>query len=398
MQILTFTLRAATAVLAASLISACSSDSTPAASAPVEAGDVVAVVAARAPDFSSGAVSLVNGDSFAAQNNLAATASDIVVRAAGAQFFLIERFGLTTVKRFDLDTPNTPTLPASTQDEGDVDDSNPADLILLSPTKGYLLRYGSGTVWIVDPSATSEADFKTGEIDLSHYDADGVPEMIAGVIDQGLLYVAMQRLEGFASVKNGYVAVIDTGSDEEIVTGDDPGLPGIELPLRSPTGLVRDPASDDLLVIGSGGFDGSFTPQFEGGIARIDTGAFTAELRLDDGTADDPTFGQFGELVAVTGSRAYFTAGTAFGPQSLYRFNPHSDAAPVVVDGFDAQPLGALAVDPLNRLWVARADADAPGITVLDVSGDAETVVRALIDTDLTPINIDFAIVPDLVR
>ena len=227
MQILTFTLRAATAVLAASLISACSSDSTPAASAPVEAGDVVAVVAARAPDFSSGAVSLVNGDSFAAQNNLAATASDIVVRAAGAQFFLIERFGLTTVKRFDLDTPNTPTLTASTQDAGDMDDSNPADLILLSPTKGYLLRYGSGTVWIVNPSATTEAGFKTGEIDLSHYDADGVPEMIAGVIDQGLLYVAMQRLESFASVKNGYVAVIDTGSDEEIVTGDDPALPGI---------------------------------------------------------------------------------------------------------------------------------------------------------------------------
>ena len=92
------------------------------------------------------------------------------------------------------------------------------------------------------------------------------------------------------------------------------------------------------------------------------------------------------------------SAGIAFGPQSLYRFNPLSDAAPVVVDGFNAQSLGALAVDPLNRLWVARADADAPGITVLDVSGDAETVVRALIDTDLTPINIDFAIVPDLVR
>ena len=74
---------------------------------------------------------------------------------------------------------------------------------------------------------------------------------------------------------------------------------------------------------------------------------------------------------------------------------PHNDIDALALNDAD---LGALAVDPLNRLWVARADADAPGITVLDVSGDAETVVRALIDTDLTPINIDFAIVPDLVR
>ena len=400
MTLLKFTPRAAIGLLVTVLISACSSGDNQFRGTP-DASDVSAVVATRASDFSSGAVSLINAETLTGQNNLAPTTSDILVRAAGEQFFVIERFDSNTIKRFDLDTPNTPNTPnltASTQDPDDTAQSNPADLLIVSPTKGYLLRYGSGTVWIVNPSVTSEAGFKTGEIDLSHYDADGVPEMSAGLVDQdqGLLFIAMQRLENFASVKSGYVAVIDIGSDEEVDTGNNPDLPGIELPLQSPTGLIIDPASLDLLAIGSGGFDGSFTPVFEGGIARIDTGAFTAELLLDDGSADSAPFGQFGELVAISGTQAYFTAGEPFAAQTLYRFDPTGDAEPVAVDGFIDQELGALAVDPLNRLWVARADTEAPGISLLDVSGGGETVVGSRINTSLIPINIDFAVLPDI--
>lgn len=395
MTLLKFTPRAAIGLLVTVLISACSSGDNQFRGTP-DASDVSAVVATRASDFSSGAVSLINAETLTGQNNLAPTTSDILVRAAGEQFFVIERFDSNTVKRFDLDTPNTPNLTASTQDPDDTAQSNPADLLIVSPTKGYLLRYGSGTLWIVNPSAETEGDFYIDEIDLSHYDADGVPEMSAGVIDQGLLYVAMQRLENFASVKSGYVAVIDIGSDEEVDTGNNPDLPGIELPLQSPTGLIIDPASLDLLAIGSGGFDGSFTPVFEGGIARIDTGAFTAELLLDDGSAESAPFGQFGELVAISGTQAYFTAGEPFAAQTLYRFDPTTDADPVAVDGFIDQELGALAVDPLNRLWVARADTEAPGISLLDVSGGGETVTGSRINTSLIPINIDFAVLPDI--
>lgn len=380
---------------AASLITACSSGGGDPFSTAPEADDVVAVVAARASNFSSGAVSLVNGGTFVAQNRQGASpTSDIRVRVAGDRYFVIERFGSNRIKRYSLSAPNTATLTASTQGDGDTGDSNPADLLVVSPTKGYLLRYGSGSLWIVNPSATSEAGFKTGEIDLSHYDADGVPEMIAAVIDNGRLFVALQRLEGFAAVKSGYVAVIDLNTDEEIITGDADALPGIELPFRNPTGLVLDPGSDGLLVIASGGFDGSFTPVFEGGIARIHNSSYAVESLLEDGTEDDAPFGQFGELAAVTGDRAYFTAGTPFGPQTLYRFNPTNDTAPVAVDGFAEVEIGPLAVDPLDRLWVGRAETAAPGLNVLDFVDGQESVVDELIDTELTPINIDFLIAP----
>ncbi len=379
---------------AASLITACSSGGDGPFSTAPEADDVVAVVAARAPDFSSGAVSLVNGGTFAAQNNLGATISDIRVRVAGDQYFVIERFGSNQIKRFNLSAPNNATLTASTQGDGDTGDSNPADLLIVSPSKGYLLRYGSGSLWIVNPSATDEAGFYQDEIDLSHYDADGVPEMIAAVIDNGRLFVALQRLEGFAAVKSGYVAVIDLNTDEEIITGEAEALPGIELPFRNPTGLVLDQGSAGLLVIASGGFDGSFNPVFEGGIARIHNNNFSVESLLEDGTADNAPFGQFGELAAVTGDRAYFTAGTPFGPQTLYRFNPTNDTTPVAVDGFAEVEIGPLAVDPLDRLWVGRAETAAPGLNVLDFVGGQESVVDELIDTELTPINIDFLIAP----
>ena len=391
-------LHAALWLLATALVTACSSgNGSPFGNAP-EPEDVVTVVAARAPDFSSGAISLVNGSTLEGQNNLASTISDIRVRTAGEQYFVIERFGSNQIKRFSLNTPNTPNLTASTQGVGETADSNPADLIIVSPTKGYLLRYGSGSLWIVNPSATNEASFFIDEIDLTHYDADGVPEMIAGVVDNGRLFVALQRLESFAAVKNGYVAVIDINTDEEIVTGDDDTLPGIELPFRNPTGLVLDPGNAGLLLIASGGFDGSFNPVFEGGIARIHNSSYAVDVLLEDGTADDAPFGQFGELAAVSGARAYFTAGTPFGAQTLYRFDPTSETAPVAVTGYADVEIGPLAVDPFDRLWVGRAESEAPGLDVLDFMSGEESRVGERIDTELTPINIDFLVVPSLVN
>ena len=53
----------------------------------------VAVIAGRAPDYSSCAISLVNADApYTAQNNLNATISDISVRSGGDHYFRIEKF------------------------------------------------------------------------------------------------------------------------------------------------------------------------------------------------------------------------------------------------------------------------------------------------------------------
>ncbi|WP_420467242.1 hypothetical protein [Panacagrimonas sp.] len=365
-----------------------------------------AVVATRAPDFSSGAVSLVDFEApFEAQNNLPPNgSSDILVRSGGDHYFVIERFNANRVQRFAVSDPSTPVYQNggySTQDADDTTQSNPADLVILSPTKAYLLRYGSDVLWIVNPSATTEAAFKIGEIDLSHYDtADNVPEMTAGLIQDGLLYVLLQRLENFSAVKSGYVAVIDTINDEEIDTDSVSGnLPGIELPVRNPSGIAANPGNDDLIVLAAGGGefvppDFDFVSAFDGGIVRIDTGAFSSELLVDDGSPGAAPFGQLTELAVVAADRAYFYGTEDFASETLFRFDPTSSAAPVAVSVAQDVRLSALSADAQGRLWLGRAELETPGLTVLGFADGTETVIEDRIDTVLTPINIDFVSAP----
>lgn len=362
----------------------------------------VVVVATRAPDYSSGAISLVDVEAFTAQNNLTGTISDISVRSGSGKdhYFVIEKYDTDRIKRYNIGSTGpvlAPGYPYSTQDAGDTESSNPYDLIIASPTKAYLLRYGSGKLWVVNPSATTEANFKTGEIDLSAYDADGVPEMSAAVIKGDRLYVALQRLEFFSATRNGYVAVIDTTTNQEIDTKPGvEGLKGIELPVRNPEALVVSPNGTHILAIAGGGYDDDFAPVYDGGIARIDTSNNTATLLLDDGNVETHPYGQFGDLVLASAERGYFIGSAGFfAGQTLYRFNPsNGSTAPVAVTGFNGVKLGALAIDPTGRLWVGRNETATPGLSVLDISGSSESIVKALVSTTLIPLNIDFVDVP----
>ncbi|MFT6905415.1 MAG: hypothetical protein ACJAS1_002071, partial [Oleiphilaceae bacterium] len=77
------------------------------------------------------------------------------------------------------------------------DASNPYEMHFVSDSKAYILRYGSPSIWIVDPSvsAADEENFKIGEISLSAYDEDRIPEMVAGLISGNKLYVVMQAMD-----------------------------------------------------------------------------------------------------------------------------------------------------------------------------------------------------------
>lgn len=361
-----------------------------------------AIVAGRAPDYSVGAVSVVDTASpFAASNNHAETISDIFVRSGGDHYFLISRYGTDQISRFNPGAPDLPVYTYSTLDAEDTASSNPSDLIIANETKAYLLRYGSGKLWVVNPSATSETTFKIDEIDLSDYDIDGLPDMEAGVIKDGKLYVVLQRLESYNAVKNGYVAVIDVATNEEIDTQpDQDGLKGIELPVQNPSNISVIPGTDKLLVTawGDAGSWPDYVATYTGGLATIDTGTQTASVLLDDGTPETHPFNVFINAAVVSATRGYFISTTntgSDGVQTLYRFNPSdADATPVAVAGLLDKQLGALAVDAEGKLWISRTDDATPGLTVLGFAGGTETVEAPLIDTDLTPINIDFVTLP----
>jgi hypothetical protein len=382
-------------ILPALIAAGCSNGNNNSSAAAIPAAAVVATVA---PDYSSGAVTLAQTSApFNVENNLDATTSDIAVRAAGDHFFLIKRYGTDQIQRYEAATPTTPTYTYSTNDPPGTQDSNPYDIVVLNETKAYLIRYGSGTIWIVNPSATSEANFMIGTIDLSQYNSDGIPEMSAGVINNGKLYVAMQRLQNFAATQDGYVAVIDTNTDTEIDTtgGSGATLLGIDIGVRDPFRLVSVPGSDSVIVGADGGYDASGNPQYFGGIVSIDPdNGYQTTLLVSDttsNTANPHPFGYLSDVTLAANDRGYFIGGAGYGlTQSLFRFDPTTAAfTPVGVADFQGLELSAISVDPSGNLWVGQTPST-PGLSVLGFQNGTETVVEPLIDTSLNPLNIDF--------
>lgn len=377
--------------VSAVILAACGSDNN-GAGEPVDSG---AVIGTRTAGYDAGAHSVLNLDlPIVASNELdGSSSSDVTVVGGAGHFYRLLKFGTNTISRYSVDDPATPIYTYSTESADEDSQSNPYSIIEVSDTKAYVLRYGSGKMWIVNPSAASEAAFKIGEIDLSHYDADGVPEMATALLDGDLLYVGMQRLEFFSATRSSYVAVIDTTTDEEVdtrVAGSDQTLLGIDLGVRNVTGLSRNPDNGEVLAIAVGGYDENFAPVYDGGIVAIDSLDYTVELILDDGDQSAAPYGQFQGLTVAGGGRAYFTASTGFGSTSVYAIDPQSGEL-----GYEGAPvaaladlnLGDIALDSRGRLWVAQLDASAPGVTILDSD---DTILVERVDTVLIPTNIDF--------
>lgn len=367
----------------------CSEETTPSQETTPVAVKANAVVATVAADFSSGAHTVIskdnNGDRVAL-NELLPTDSDITVAAYGSHFYRIEKaFAGNNITKFSTSDPQTPVWQYSTNDAGSAVLSNPHDMIFVNETKAYVLRYGSSTMWIVNPSAETEADFKTGEIDLSAYDsADGVPEMDGGVIVDGKLYITLQRLDGFAVTQTAYVAVFDTATNEEIdanIPGDT--LKGIPLQTRNPTNIVYEPVSNAIFVQGSGSF---FPEEYTGGIEKINLDNFSAILVLDDGDAADHPYGLITELAVFSDTVLYFVGYAAFTDNTLYKLDlSTAEVTATAVTSLINGQIAYLTVDDQGLLWVS----DSANATVRIIDPETDTEVDALF-TNLNPEKIAF--------
>ena len=364
----------------------------PTAGAPVFL-PVTAVAATTAADFASGAHALISGDAsgqFSSLNNLDATSSDITVATYGNHFYRIERQGGgNSITKYAIDAPQTVIWQYSVNETANPAVlSNPHDMIFVSETKAYVLRYNKTKVWIVNPSATSEADFKIGELDLSAYGAvDGTPEMETGFIANGKLYIVLQRLEGVSQqvVNDAYIAVFDVTSDQEIdvnIPGD--ALKGIPLAVRNPTGIAYLPVSNTLFVQGSGSF---FPVKYVGGIETIKLADYTKDLILDDGDDLSHPYGLITSLAVVSPDLLYFVGYESYRVNTLYAMDiVNKTISPVNVSQLIGGQIQNLAVDPQGLLWVSD-NANATVRILNPLSCDELDAVS----TNLNPAKIVFA-------
>ena len=354
-----------------------------------------AFAALRSSDYSSGRIdriSLTDGNTI--NGSYPATLSDIAVTTDDTNVYQIGRFGIDSVTRFDAIDTSAVDYQISVNDDAP-GSANPQSIAFLNDSKGYLTRRGSTELWIINPNAADESEFKTGGIDLSAYDTD-LPNMTDALIVGDNLFVIVERLNELPTGsqipdKSAYLVVIDTTTDEEVETNQsESDLPGIELTVRNPTALQYNAATNEIYVVGRGNFfeNASITDDFHsGGIETIDPTTFETQLLLDDGT-DDANEGYFVDAEVINGDVGYLLTYASFGVTTLRTFVPMSGVLnPEPVGNLQDVDITTMAQGPDNHLWLGVIG-ESTGFLRIDLA--TGLVSDEFIDTDLAPIGITF--------
>ncbi len=352
-----------------------------------------AVVVTAAADYSSGATSVIDvnpiGGPRAVQNDLAPTISDLGVATHGRFFYRIEKYMGDNITKFDIAEPSTPVWQYSTLDEGETVSSNPYAMVFAGDHKAYLPRYGKTAAWIVDPNATSQENFKVGELDLSAYaDSDGIPEMTNSVIVDGKLFILLRRQDrdNNWAPGSGYVAVFDVSTDQEIDTdtSNPDGLKGILLPTSNPNEIKYLPQTGNIYISCEGRLENMWagTPtEYTGGILSLDPNTYEVSMIVDDGDDTNHPYGNISQMVIVSENKGYFNGYVAWGDNSLYSFNPVTGAVEGPVSGtFTAINISTMGVDENGYLWVG--DSTAGGMQIVN---PADNTVDEFVGTNLNP-------------
>ena len=334
----------------------------------------------------SGDISIISLADFSVDNENFAGGSDTVISTHGEHIYRIGRFQQDNVTKLSINSPSEVIWQYSANEEGG-NPANPYKLVVKNDVTGYLIRYGSDKVWIVDPSATSHEMFKTGEIDLSAYGfSDGIPEVADALLIDDKLYLMMQNLDRDNGWTPGqaYMAVYDTFDNTEIETNSDASTPlGIALKGENPLKMEYLATTDSIYIAANGPFSGDVL--FTGGLEAVDLNNYTSEIIIDDGDMDNHPYGSINNIAILNSTRGYFVGYFAYQNNAVFGFNPITgevDPVPLM----EHLDISDIEIGPLGNLWVT--DRAASGITVINTVD--ETVLVELIDTDLVPVDIEF--------
>lgn len=261
-------------------------------------------------------------------------------------------------------------------------------MIFVNDQKAYVLRYGKTTAWIVNPSATREADFKTGELDLSSYaafDENGIPDMNNGIIVNDKLFITLQMLgNSFPPTDTAYVAVFDITTDQEIDTGKSGNLlKGIAMQVINPFSDIAYTSDTGLIYVQAiGGYTGSYT----GGIETINTVNYATDLLVDDGDNGAHPYGNISALAIHSGTLAYFVGYDSFTDNNLYKFNPFTgEIVQSSIAALQDISIQNIAMDNQGRLWVS----DSSNATLYIVDANTDEVIDS-VSTSLNPGTVSF--------
>lgn len=385
------------ALFAVTFISACSSDDKEDGTdieVIAETAPSNAIVQTVAPDYTSSELVMVTGsDSQVSTGYQIKDKSDFTVSTYNSEVFHIGRYGIDTIEKFASDNLDTATWSYSTQDDLDSSSRNPYAITFASEQKAYLLRYGSPTVWIVNPEATQAEDFKIGELDLSAYAENNsalTPSPASAVITDGKLFIAMQRIDDSWNAQQAYVAVFDTATDAEIETNASSTDSVMGIPVNG-----VNPLENSLVAFGNEVFitsrDSYASFDLSGSmIEAIDTDTFALrEVLTASDIADNTAANIKASVVVAADTGFFFVSQSVYEPSyhevsAIYQFNPTTgEINAQTVAGSGEEAINAIAYDSNGYLWVAVGSNTAPGLDILDLETGELYGERLL--TDLNP-------------
>lgn len=348
----------------------------------------VAAIATAASDYSSGEVELaeLGKNDITASGGYFSTVSDITVNAYGENYYLIGKNDNDWIKKVNVRNPAITTWDYSTLAGGDAVSSNPYQLVFVSEEKAYLIRYGAKKAWIVNPSATTEAGFHIGELDLSAYlpsNTQGAPNMSSGVVVGDKLFITMQRLDsGWQPTNTSYVAVFNTKTDTEINThsADTGSLKGIPLQGSNPV-RIDYVEGLGLVVVNVG----KFSTPFDGtSLDTIDPESYA----VDSIIADEDIDSQINNAVFVSPTQGYILNYAGWQNISLQSFNPSVGASSLTnVADLTGGDFRTIDLSPEGTLWMGDANTSAQGIHIFDTATDQQI---DFVETQLLPIAVSF--------
>jgi len=232
-------------------------------------------------DFRVGALAAVTPDGCVA-DRLSSTSGDAVVRATDERLWVLNRTGGDALLAYPHGDYQTPEL-----ELGAYRHDNPHDLVRVGD-QIFLSLYDRAELVVLDAADGAEV----GRIDLSdHADADGVPEADALLVHDGMVYVALQRLDrnaDWAPSGPGALLRIDPvslGIDAEWETDENPKMVSFGLDIAVMSGSYFEP--DGLMEVLDTHMTGpdAWRPVFTEADVGLDLGGGAAGVAL--GTSFD---------------------------------------------------------------------------------------------------------------
>jgi hypothetical protein len=328
--------------------------------------------------------------------------TDYSVSAGSNSFYHIGRGSISTISKYSFLEPSIKQSSFSTNDASE-SSSNPHKLIEVSNTKAYLIRYNKSKVWIVNPSAVNEEEYKVGELDLSAYlvssgnTTSTATDMKDAIVVDGKLFIAMQRLRN-GSQFNGFdnydytnssmVAVFNIENDIEIdASPNNDNFKGITLTGRN---------VQTLSVFGNKIYTasrGNYSQDY-GLLEAINISDYSV-TPLVQGTAE---LGHIADTTILSATKGFILGDLSGYPipgvyenytykHNIYPFNPSTGQIDAAMTDFNNTHLTDIEIGPDNYLWVLSAVNSKPGVYKVDTTGVEDNI---FLQTNLNPINIAF--------